>query len=279
MKEFNINDYEGGWLSVAFVCLVESCDDSICEIVRAQVPEYYELFIVEDAHQLSEVICEIDIVFVFSTFTDYPDVSVVSKIAQCSKVKDAPRLVSLVTNCFGTNIGQTWKSIESVWSELLSCSDNIIKVPSHHLKYSIGTGALVDDLRKQVVGAHVQAIDGFVVMLNEPNFIGLDYGDILSVLRSGQMVCVGRGEASGTQRGCEAGERAMNDLLQSCNPDDISGIIIDISGHEESSSMADFMGAAACVQELVSEDAKIVIGFRYPNICHEVISAECFCRY
>ena len=114
-----------------------------------------------------------------------------------------------------------------------------------------------------------QAVRGITDLIAEPGMVGLDFADIISVLKNAGKGVSGYGEATGEDATVEAVERAIKTIKDDLHG--AKGILINIKGSVDDLSMIEVNEATTMVSEAVHEDAEIIWGVTADEMVKDVI--------
>ena len=114
-----------------------------------------------------------------------------------------------------------------------------------------------------------QSVRGVTDLIAEPGMVGLDFADIISVLKNAGKGVSGYGEATGEDATVEAVERAIKTIKDDLHG--AKGILINIKGSVDDLSMIEVNEATTMVSEAVHEDAEIIWGVTADEMVKDVI--------
>lgn len=219
--------------------------------------------------ELCSFLSRFDIIFLILTPNTYCQAKNVSQVIQECRKSDT-LIIGIALDPFFLRNDDLRKFLYPVWRELFSCTDTIIKVPPDDL-ISIDEFKLPKLDVQQLLLSFSKAIKELLIILTEPNLIGLDFADIKGVLTCGNILNAGRGTATGATRALKSANQAMDDVLQGCKIDNVAGVIIDISASANTFHMSEFMESSDYIQSLLSEEVSVVVGARYDDsLCNSM---------
>lgn len=107
-------------------------------------------------------------------------------------------------------------------------------------------------------------VDGtfdFVTLIHEAGFVNLDLADARTILESGPLAALGRGDASLADRNAPetAVASAFDGMPASVDPDRAPGVLVDVVG-DPTMSVADATAAVTAVRERVGAGAHVIWG-------------------
>lgn len=235
---------------------------------------------VTENQELRSALCQFDVTFLILMPGSHSMATVISQVVHACRGSDS-LTIGVALDPFCLHNDDLNHFLYPAWRELASCTDNIIKMPSNDL-ISIDEFKLQNFDAQQLLFSFSKAIKELLIILTEPNLIGLDFADMKRVLTCGDIVYAGKGTATGDGRALTSAKQAMDDVLQSCNTETIAGVIIDISASENTFYMSEFMESSAYILSCLPEDVPMVIGARSDDslcnsmmiVSHVVVSSK-----
>jgi cell division protein FtsZ len=104
-------------------------------------------------------------------------------------------------------------------------------------------------------------IKGIVETITLPSLINLDYADVSSIMKNGEVAVIGVGEADTTDRVNEAVRQALTHPLLDVDYGGATGALIHITCGADF-KLEEFSGVGELVTENLSPDAQVIIGAR-----------------
>ncbi|MBU0958058.1 MAG: cell division protein FtsZ [Nanoarchaeota archaeon] len=104
-------------------------------------------------------------------------------------------------------------------------------------------------------------IKGIVETITLPSLINLDYADVSSIMKNGDVAVIGIGEADTQNRVEEAVKQALTHPLLDVDYRGATGALIHITGGPDM-KLEEFSGIGHLVTESLSPDAQVIIGAR-----------------
>lgn len=104
-------------------------------------------------------------------------------------------------------------------------------------------------------------IKGIVETITLPSLINLDYADVSSIMKNGEVAVIGVGEADTTDRVNEAVRQALTHPLLDVDYQGATGALIHITCGPDF-KLEEFAGVGELVTENLSPDAQVIIGAR-----------------
>ena len=217
----------------------------------------------ESLEELKKALKGSDMVFVAAGLGGGTGTGAAPVVAKVAKELGA-LTVAVVTKPFHFEGKARMRTAEAGWDELRKYVDAIITVPNDRLLSLMQKNNRLADMFVMADLVLLQAVKGLTDLINVPGMINADFADLRAVMREVGPAIMGSGTAIGESRATEAAKRAIdNQLLEDTGIDGARGLIINISGTEESLTLAEYMEVSALIQSKVDEDAKIVLGVLY----------------
>lgn len=217
----------------------------------------------ESLEELKKALKGSDMVFVAAGLGGGTGTGAAPVVAKVAKELGA-LTVAVVTKPFHFEGKARMRTAEAGWDELRKYVDAIITVPNDRLLSLMQKNNRLADMFVMADHVLLQAVKGLTDLINVPGMINADFADLRAVMKEVGPAIMGSGAAVGENRATEAAKRAIdNQLLEDMGIDGARGLIINISGTEESLTLAEYMEVSALIQSKVDEDAKIVLGVLY----------------
>ncbi|MEK6201121.1 MAG: cell division protein FtsZ [Desulfobulbaceae bacterium] len=217
----------------------------------------------ESLEELKKALKGSDMVFVAAGLGGGTGTGAAPVVAKVAKELGA-LTVAVVTKPFHFEGKARMRTAEAGWDELRKYVDAIITVPNDRLLSLMQKNNRLADMFVMADHVLLQAVKGLTDLINVPGMINADFADLRAVMKEVGPAIMGSGAAVGESRATEAAKRAIdNQLLEDTGIDGARGLIINISGTEESLTLAEYMEVSALIQSKVDEDAKIVLGVLY----------------
>jgi len=141
--------------------------------------------------------------------------------------------------------------------KLKTAVDTLIVIPNDRLLDIVDRRTSIPDAFKKADEVLQQSVQGITDLINEPGLINLDFADIQTVMKDKGVAHIGIGHAKGDDKAIEAVKAAVSSPLLETTIDGASQVLINISGDM---TLAEANDALSYVQELVGEDANIILG-------------------
>ncbi|MEK6820323.1 MAG: cell division protein FtsZ [Nanoarchaeota archaeon] len=104
-------------------------------------------------------------------------------------------------------------------------------------------------------------IKGIVETITLPSLINLDYADVSTIMRNGDVSCIGIGESDTSDRVKEAVQQALTHPLLDVDYKGATGALVHITGGPDL-KLEEFNNIGQMVSENLSGDAQVIIGAR-----------------
>ncbi len=104
-------------------------------------------------------------------------------------------------------------------------------------------------------------IKGIVETITLPSLVNLDYADVSSIMKSGDVAVIGIGESDTKDRVNESVKQALTHPLLEVDYKDATGALIHVTGGPDM-KLEEFSNIGELVTENISPEAKVIIGAR-----------------
>ena len=222
----------------------------------------------ESAEEITAALQGADMVFVTCGMgggTGTGAAPVIAKIA-----KDMGILtVGVVTKPFRFEAKQRMKNALSGIDALKEVVDTLIVIPNDRLLEIVEKKTSLPDALKKADEVLQQSVQGITDLINVPGLINLDFADVSAVMKDKGVAHVGIGRAKGDDKAIEAVKTAISSPLLESTIEGATDVIINISGDI---SLIEANDAASYVEELVGENANIILGAMYNEDAQDEVS-------
>jgi len=222
-------------------------------------PEIGEISAEEDANDIKDSLEGSDMIFITAGMgggTGTGAAPVVAKVA-----KDTGALVvGIVTEPFVWE-GKRSKIAEEGINKLREHVDALITIPNQKL---------IDITDKKVTFKQAMAIadevlfnatKGISDIIVKPGLVNVDFADVKSVMKDTGDALMGIGTATGENRAYDATQSALNSpLLDSISINGAKGILINITGNEDITTLHEVAEVVSIVQEAAGSDVLVYHG-------------------
>ncbi|MEM4271723.1 MAG: cell division protein FtsZ, partial [Candidatus Pacearchaeota archaeon] len=179
-------------------------------------------------------------------------------VAQLSKESGAV-VIAVVTMPFECEKARIEKA-EFGLQELTEVADTVIIIDNNRLVDIAGN--LPMEQAFAVANELVSTmIKGIVETITLPSLINLDYADVSSIMKNGDVAVIGVGESDTTARVEEAVKQALTHPLLDVDYKGATGALIHITCGPDF-KLEEFSGVGELVTENISPDAQVIIGAR-----------------
>ncbi|MDQ7058858.1 MAG: cell division protein FtsZ [Ghiorsea sp.] len=175
--------------------------------------------------------------------------------------------VGVVTKPFGFEGKRRMRFAEEGIKELGSAVDTLITIPNQKLVAMAGKNTSMKDTFRMADDILFQAVRGISELITKPGYINVDFADVTAVMTEHQgMSMMGMGSASGEDRACAAAEAAITSpLLEEVDIHGAQGLLVNVTAHEDSLSMAEYEEVMSIIHNMVDEDANVNCGLVYDD--------------
>ncbi|WP_038247775.1 cell division protein FtsZ [Ghiorsea bivora] len=175
--------------------------------------------------------------------------------------------VGVVTKPFGFEGKRRMRFAEEGIKELGSAVDTLITIPNQKLVAMAGKNTSMKDTFRMADDILFQAVRGISELITKPGYINVDFADVTAVMTEHQgMSMMGMGAASGEDRACTAAEAAITSpLLEEVDIHGAQGLLVNVTAHEDSLSMAEYEEVMSIIHNMVDEDANVNCGLVYDD--------------
>ncbi len=104
-----------------------------------------------------------------------------------------------------------------------------------------------------------QAVQGISDLIVLPGIISIDFADVKAIMKNSGSALFGKGTASGSRRGEEAANKALDLPLVDLSCENAQGVLFNVVGGEDL-SLAEVNDIAKIIKERVSPDAQVIFG-------------------
>jgi len=179
-------------------------------------------------------------------------------IAQLAKETGAV-VIGVVTMPFDCEKARIDKA-EFALQELREVSDTVVVIDNNRLVDIAGN--LPMEQAFAVANELISTmIKGIVETITLPSLINLDYADVSTIMKNGDVSCIGIGEADSTARVQEAVQQALSHPLLDVDYKGATGALVHITGGPDL-KLEEFSSIGQMVSENLSADAQVIIGAR-----------------
>ncbi len=222
-------------------------------------PEIGELSAEEDTDDIKESLAGSDMIFITAGMGGGTGTGAAPIVAKLAKETNA-LVVGIVTEPFIWE-GKRSKIAESGINKLREFVDALITIPNQKL---------IDITDKKVTFKQAMAITDEVLfnatkgisdIIVKPGLINVDFADVKAVMQDTGDALMGIGTAIGDNRAEEATHAALNSpLLDNISIEGAKGILINITGNEDITTLHEVAAVVSIVQEAAGKDVLVYHG-------------------
>lgn len=174
--------------------------------------------------------------------------------------------VGIVTTPFHFEGAWRKKTAQAGLEELRHNVDCLLVINNDNLKRTLPKNIRMKEAflaADQVLG---NAARGIAEMITGDGYINCDFADVRTIMHNSGLALMGVASAEGDNRAIMAAEEALcNPLLDNVDIHGATGILINITGSEDSMTLDEVETVGAFVQEKAGPDARIIFGNSYDN--------------
>ena len=212
----------------------------------------------ESISEIKKAISGADMVFVLAGMGGGTGTGGAPVVAQLAKESGAVT-ISVVTMPFDSEKARIDKA-EFGLQELREVSDTVIVIDNNRLVDIAGN--LPIEQAFAVANELVSTmIKGIVETITLPSLINLDYADVSTIMKNGDVSCIGIGESETQNRVQEAVQQALSHPLLDVDYRGATGALIHITGGPDL-KLEEFSNIGQMVSENLSPEAQVIIGAR-----------------
>ena len=212
----------------------------------------------ESLSELKRAATGADMVFIISGMGGGTGTGAAPVIAQLAK-ESGSVVIGVVTMPFDCEKARYDKA-EFGLQELTEVVDTVIVIDNNRLVDIAGN--LPMEQAFAVANELISTmIKGIVETITLPSLINLDYADVSSIMKNGDVAVIGVGESDTTARVDEAVRQALTHPLLDVDYKGATGALIHITCGPDF-KLEEFAGVGELVTENISQDAQVIIGAR-----------------
>lgn len=222
-------------------------------------PEVGRQSALEEKDRIAELLEGADMVFVTAGMgggTGTGAAPIVAEIAKSLGILT----VAVVTKPFPFEGNRRKKAAEEGIIELREHVDSLITIPNEKLLAVLGGDISLLDAFNAANDVLQNAVCGIADLIVKPGMINVDFADVRTVMSEMGLAMMGTGLASGDNRAEEAARMAISSpLLEDVDLAGARGVLINITANE-SLGLAEFNRVGEVINELVEDDAQVIVG-------------------
>ncbi len=168
--------------------------------------------------------------------------------------------VAVVTKPFPFEGKRRMKAAEEGIVQLREHVDSLITIPNEKLEAVLGHEVTLLEAFDAANNVLQNAVCGIADISIKPGMINVDFADVRTVMSEMGLAMMGTGVARGENRAEEAARMAISSpLLEDVDLAGARGILINITANE-SLSLGEFNRVGDVINELVDDDAQVIVG-------------------
>ena len=179
---------------------------------------------IEDRDKLSEVLDDVDLLFVTAGMGGGTGTGAAPVIAQLAKEKGL-LTVAVVTRPFKFEGQKRWDIADEGINELAEIVDSLIVIPNDRILEVLGGGASLIEAFAEANEVLLDAVQGISELITRPGLINVDFADVRTVMAEMGMAMMGSATATGDSRAIDAVQAAVaSPLLEDVNVHGAKGL-------------------------------------------------------
>ena len=227
-------------------------------------PEIGQKAAEESRDDILEALRGADMVFVTAGMGGGTGTGAAPVVAECAREIGA-LTVGVVTRPFGFEGMKRKRNAESGIENLKQHVDTIITIPNDRLMQVVDKKTPITQAFQIADDVLRQGVKGISDLIAMPGLVNLDFADVQSVMSNAGSALMGIGEASGDNAAVEAAKAAIASPLLETSIDGARGILLNVTGAEESLSMYEIQEASEAIHDAADSQANIIWGASIDN--------------
>ncbi len=212
----------------------------------------------EASERLRDVLDGADMVFITAGLGGGTGTGAAPVIAEISKSLGV-LTVAVVTRPFSFEGRKRMTVAEQGIDNLSKYVDSLITIPNDKLRAVFGSDVTITEAFERANDVLYGAVQGIAELITCDGMVNLDFADVRTVMSEMGMAMIGSGSARGEGRAYEAAQAAIhNPLLEDMDLSNVRGLLVNITSADV--SIGEFEEIGACLSELTTEDANVVVG-------------------
>ena len=214
---------------------------------------------IEDRDKLSEVLDDVDLLFVTAGMGGGTGTGAAPVIAQLAKEKGL-LTVAVVTRPFKFEGQKRWDIADEGINELAEIVDSLIVIPNDRILEVLGGGASLIEAFAEANEVLLDAVQGISELITRPGLINVDFADVRTVMAEMGMAMMGSATATGDSRAIDAVQAAVaSPLLEDVNVHGAKGLLVNVSAGPDM-ALDEFAQIGEMVNQFAAADATVVMG-------------------
>ena len=233
-------------------------------------PEIGQKAAEESRDDILEALRGADMVFVTAGMGGGTGTGAAPVVAECAREIGA-LTVGVVTRPFGFEGMKRKRNAESGIENLKQHVDTIITIPNDRLMQVVDKKTPITQAFQIADDVLRQGVKGISDLIAMPGLVNLDFADVQSVMSNAGSALMGIGEASGENAAVEAAKAAIASPLLETSIDGARGILLNVTGAEESLSMYEIQEASEAIHDAADSQANIIWGASIDNTMGDTV--------
>ena len=233
-------------------------------------PEIGQKAAEESRDDILEALRGADMVFVTAGMGGGTGTGAAPVVAECAREIGA-LTVGVVTRPFGFEGMKRKRNAESGIENLKQHVDTIITIPNDRLMQVVDKKTPITQAFQIADDVLRQGVKGISDLIAMPGLVNLDFADVQSVMSNAGSALMGIGEVSGENAAVEAAKAAIASPLLETSIDGARGILLNVTGAEESLSMYEIQEASEAIHDAADSQANIIWGASIDNTMGDTV--------
>jgi cell division protein FtsZ len=222
-------------------------------------PEIGRISAEENIEEIKESLVNSDMIFITAGMGGGTGTGASPVIAKVARELEA-LVVAVVTQPFSWE-GKRGKIGEQGILELKDYVDALITIPNQKLLDITDKKVTAKQAYMTADEVLFNATRGISDIITKPGLVNVDFADVRSVMKGMGDALMGIGTATGDNRAVEATHNALNSpLLDSISIAGAQGVLVNITGSEESTTLHEIAQAVAMIEETAGPDVNLIHG-------------------
>lgn len=204
-------------------------------------PEVGENAAKEDAERISNIVKGADMVVITAGMGGGTGTGSAPVVAELAK-KEGALTIAVVTTPFGFEGPVRMQNAQNGLKKLRGNVDSLIVVPNQQIMKIVDKKVNFKQAFRLADDVLCQGVQGISEIITLPGEINVDFADVKSVMQGQGDAILGVGFGEGENRAVDAAQAAIsNPLLEDCQIDGASNILVNVVGDDDEASMPTMM--------------------------------------
>ena len=214
---------------------------------------------IEDRDKLTEVLDDVDLLFITAGMGGGTGTGAAPVIAQLAKEKGV-LTVAVVTRPFKFEGQKRCDTAQQGINELAEIVDSLIVIPNDRILEVLGGSATLLEAFAEANEVLLNAVQGISELITRPGLINVDFADVRTVMAEMGVAMMGSAIATGEARAVDAVQAAVSSpLLEDVNVHGARGLLVNVSAGPDM-ALEEFAQIGETVSQFAAADATVVIG-------------------